>query len=237
MQRVQLCRFCPQELPPLADEILLILGRGMGSVVVLCHPKTKQVARLEYLIDCIRSKIIGLNLLADHLALVTLAILVAVAFQSIEVVHPPVGGHDHAPAFLCIAGKKAEGQGYVQFMGVVPFCDQDVAGEFAVVLESAGQSRPEASSCHHLPIVSPAVVVRTDISPGSHVRLPLDEAGDQKGVVVVLLMAAEDQITQQLTTAYGGVVSQNGVYQACPILGTAVIPHDETDRLATIENT
>ena len=71
------------------------------------------------------------------------------------------------------------------------------------MLERSAQSRPEPSPSLDLPVVGAAVMVRADGRPGGQIALAHHQRGDEKGVVVVLLMRGEDQIVEDLAARDG----------------------------------
>jgi len=145
-------------------------------------------------------------MLADNLTPVPITIFEAVTLQGIEVVHPPVGWHDHTTALAAVGTDQTEREGDIQLIRIVPLSDKDIAGKLAVILEGAGKSGPEATPCYHLPIISTTIMVGTDIGSSGHIRLPHNQTGDKKRVVVVLLMATEDKVVENFTATYRGVV-------------------------------
>ena len=73
-------------------------------------------------------------------------------------------------------------------------------------------------------------MIAADGGTGDHVALSHDDRGNEERVVVVLLVAGEDEVVQDLATRDGAIVAHDGVDEACAILEVRIVAEDELHR-------
>jgi hypothetical protein len=94
---------------------------------------------------------------------------------------------------------QSEGQSDVQLAGIAALGNQGIGGEARRMLKVGSQPGPKPPPGQYFSVVRAGVVVGTDGSCGGDVGLTQEGRGNEKRVVMVLLMGREDQVVQNLT--------------------------------------
>ncbi len=74
------------------------------------------------------------------------------------------------------------------------------------MFQAGTETGPETAAGMDFPVVGPAVVIRTDSGSRSYIALAEEQGRCEKGIVMVLFMCGKDQIVQDFTAGYGGIV-------------------------------
>jgi hypothetical protein len=159
-----------------------------------------------------------------------------IPFQCIEVIHPEIRGHYFKPVLFGIVIYQREGEGNVKFIGVIPFSNEDKAGETAGVFQGDRKAGPESPSRPDLPVIGAAVVVGAYSGSRSQVGESLDQGSDEKGIVMMLLMDRKDEVVEDLAAGDRGVVPQYRMNKPGAVFKIALFSYDETHCLGAIED-